>query len=380
MVFAVLETPNMVGTDTKMYEWPSQLNIHDPINGNVSRHGVRVFSKYTYRGAPRGKMDDNEYVLTTIINMSYDRRLKSAWIPTPENPEVTIEPGEMHTYERRAPAGGDKNMRFIVLKRYKDELAADTNPFPYMQCSLIVHKEKNTNAESLVKWAVENGNILQVAGVFRGNLYKGSQSYTDRGDYAHFMIKPRGIIESSVLYPAFRDNRIFLQREAFYNVFNLPTILMKTIQPAGAHFAIPYYAEGEYCDKAYKSVDTQKMTFNSRDPKFGEQVQEMNEAQVQLKPTDPMYEFIADGPREYIRKLKARDLVPQFLYPVYFPPTRSFLALEGYQNEYDQSILQDLSTVSDYEIARMMGAAGLDDAYTKKTPEIFKKTSTRKRK
>jgi hypothetical protein len=388
MVFATLETPGLVGEDTKIYEWPSQFNIHDPINGNVSRHGVRMFPKYTYRaldgtlGGAKGTVDDNESVLTTIINMSYDRKLRSAWTPTPENPEVIIEPGEMHTYQRHPADGGDKNMRFLVMKRDKDEIAADTNPLPFMQCSLIVHKKKNANANSLTKWAVENGNILQVAGVFRSNLYKGSQSYTDRGDYVHFMIKPRAVIESSVNYPIFRDNRIFLQREAFYNVFNMPTVIAKPLSGEnGARFAILYTARPAYSIKAYKDFSTQRTVLDSRTGSdMHELVFDFSEPQTPLKPTDAMFLAGVGANKEaFAREMAARQLIPDMLYPAYFPPTRSFFALQGFQDDYDQYILRDLLTVSEYEIARMMGAVKLDKTYIKRTPEVYAKFARRAR-
>jgi hypothetical protein len=400
MVYAILNTPDVLSDGSKIYEWPSQLNMHDPMNNNAARHGVRVFPQYIYKNRDvtspqKGVVDNNEVVLTTVINLSYDRTFKSNWPTTENDPEVRVAPGDMHIYQRNTDPS--KNRRLIAQKHTDNEVMADTSPFPYMQCSIVVVKEPGKNPDSLTRLAVENGNMLQIGGVFKNHLYKGTQSYTDRGDYVHFMIKPRGVIESPLIYPIFRDNRLFLQRPAFYRVFNMPTIIAKpkpvqrdedvnpfeafgrgAPQPAGAHFNIPYMPLPMYSDKAYKSFDTQRVAVGTVPGKeVHEVVRGVSEPQTALKPNDAMY-LPTKNKEELTYEFNTRGLIPELLYPLVFPPTRSFFGLEGFTSAYDEAILMDLVGVSEYEIARMMGGVRLNKSYVKRTAEAYERLSKQK--
>jgi hypothetical protein len=376
----------------KMYECPSVLGMHDPQYETSVKHGVKIYPKLTYaKRASRSDtfQDDNEVVFTAIINLSYDRTLRSSWTPTADDPLVELAPGGIYIYERR-PAGGDKNRRLLPMKHPGSaELIADASPFLYMQCSLVVVKDisKATNEISVTRWAIENGNILQIAGVFRNILHKGAQTPTDRGEYTRFMTHPRMLIESEAVYHSFRDNRIFLQRAAVYNNFNLPFVIARprpsqeeqrnpfersAVEPEGERVAFPYQTESAYTEKAYQSFDVQRKAFET-----SEAIKKACcEAQTPLKTDDPMY-VAAATPAEFAQEVRGKyKLQPQFLYPVCLPPTRSFFALREFRNDYDEAILQDLLTVSEYEIARMMGATRLkSDTYQKRTPEAFKKIS-----
>jgi hypothetical protein len=365
MVDMVLARDELLTDQTKVYEWSSQLHMHDPTNHNVSRHGINILPKYRYRsaGSREGVTDDNETIITAVVNLSYDRTLALK----DSSSTTKILPGEMYIYER---ADG-KTGKLVAEKRENKEFAVNMNPFLYMQCSIIVAKEATKRADSLTKMAVENGNLLQIAGVFRSNLYRGTQSYTDRGDYVNFMYKPRAVIESPLIYPVFRDNRIMLQRTALYEWFNLPMIITRATSST-LHWAVPYTPQPTYSDKAYKGFDTQRIMMDPRSEGMAEIIRNLSEAQTPLRGADAMYAPVT-GKEAFAAEMKRRNLEVKLLYPVYLPPTRSLFLLDGFNNEYDQAILRDLLNVSEYEIARMMGATRLNTAYIKRTPEAYEK-------
>ena len=361
-----------IGDVGKVYEWSSQLHLHDPTNHNVSRHGIVILPKYRYRSptSKEGETDDNETIITAVVNLSYDRTLVTKWNGPQPPPESKVGPGEMFIYER----GDGRTGRLLAEKRKNRELATNMNPFMYMQCSIIVVGGGTRRPDSLVKLAVENGNILQVAGVFRSNLYRGSQAYTDRGDYVNFMYKPRSVIESPAIYPIFRDHRIMLQRAALYEWFNLPMIVAKeeVEGPQGLRWSVPYTPQPTYSDKAYKGFDTQRILLDPHAEGTSEIIRNLSEAQTPLKPADAMYTLVT-GKEAFAAEMKRRNFEVKLLYPIYLPPTRSLFLMDGFNNEYDQSILRDLLNVTEYEIARMMGATRLNNAYIKRTPEAYEK-------